>query len=143
MATVPTMKQILAWSFLGWVLVVPCAIANGALRQEVLIPWWGMRVAQPISGVLLLAIITLIVAWMVRRIGPQTWRVFFLVGLGWMVATFAFETTMGVVTGQTLDQMCAAYRFEDNNFWPLVLLWIAVAPLLMARWRGLVVRAST
>lgn len=132
------MRRIVGWSLLGWLLVVPCAVANGALRQGLLIPWWGTAIAQPVSGLLLIAIIAAIVAWMVERIGPQPARVFVVVGCGWLVATFLFELGLGLAAGRPPAELLAAYRFADHDLWPLVMLWVAVAPWLIARWRGLV-----
>lgn len=133
----PPMGHLLFWSVAGWIAVVPCAIANGALRELVLRPRLGVRVAQPISGVLGSIIIGVIVFVMVGQIGPRPAMTFLLIGGGWVVATLAFEFSMGFASRKSWHEMLAQYRFADNNLWTLVVLWIAVAPWLLARWRGL------
>ena len=39
--------------FAIWVLFIPLAILNGAVREKVLIPLLGMQFALPLSGILL------------------------------------------------------------------------------------------
>jgi hypothetical protein len=130
------MGAVILWSALGWVAVIPCAIANGALREFVLAPRLGMRTAQPVSGLLLALAIAAIVAVMVGRIGPRPTATFVGIGLAWLAATVGFEFAIGLAAGKDWPAMLAPYRFADNNLWPLVLVWIALAPWLIARWRG-------
>lgn len=133
-----SMAGLLFWAVAGWIAVVPCAIANGALRELVLIPRFGVRTAQPISGVLGSIIIGVIIFVMVGQIGPRPTATFLLIGGGWMIATLIFEFSMGFASRKSWDEMLAQYRFADNNLWTLVVLWIALAPWLLAQWRGLI-----
>lgn len=133
-----SMGRLLLWSVLGWIAVIPCAIANGAVREFVLAPRWGMAVAQPLSGVLLALAIAAVVTLMVGRIGPRPRAAWLAVGAGWLLATLAFEFAMGLAAGRSWEHMLAPYRFHQGDLWVLVLAWIVVAPWLLARWRGLV-----
>lgn len=136
MSTIRHMR-VLIWSSVGWAAIVPLAIANGALRQAVLAPRLGIRTAQPISGILLMLAIA-VVAWLlVGRLGPQRHRTWVVIGAGWLLATLAFEFGMGLVAGRSWPELLAPYRFVDNNIWPVVLLWVVVAPMTIARARGL------
>lgn len=136
MSTIRHMR-VLIWSIVGWVAIVPLAIANGALRQAVLAPRLGISTAQPISGILLMLAIAAVAWLLVGRLGPQRHRTWGIIGAGWLLATLAFEFGMGLVAGRSWPEMLAPYRFVDHNIWPVVLLWVVVAPMTIARARGL------
>lgn len=127
--------RILGWAVAGWMSIVPLAIANGALRQALLIPHWGVRVAQPVSGILLILAIASVAWLLVGRLGTQRPGTWIAIGSGWLIATLAFELGVGFATGRAWNEMMGAYRFVDNNLWPLVLVWIVCAPMAMARLR--------
>jgi hypothetical protein len=126
---------MLGWAVAGWIAIMPLAIANGVLRQAVLIPRVGVRTAQPISGVLLMIAIAGVTWVMVGRIGLQRLPVWAVIGGGWLLATLAFEFGMGLSAGRSWDEMLAPYRFVDNNLWPIVLLWVVCAPGVVALMR--------
>jgi len=132
--------QVLLWSIVYWIAIVPLAIANGAFRQAVLVPRLGIGVAQPISGILLMGAIAAITWLLVGRLGSQPTARWIAIGAGWFLATVAFEFGMGLVAGRSWSEMLAQYRFVDNNIWPVVLLWVAVAPVAIAQVRSLIVR---
>jgi hypothetical protein len=118
-----------------WLLILVCAVANGALREAVLVPWLGRPAALVISGLLLsacvLAAALLLVAWMPRLQERQHAGI----GIGWLAATLAFEFGFGRAQGKPWAELVDAYRFKDGNLWPVVLLVVLVAPWLAGRWR--------
>ena len=119
-----------------WLAILCAAIANGAFREVVLIPHLGRTSGLQLSGGLLaalvLAITYLSLPWLgVRRIGPLLG-----VGRGWLVLTLVFEFAFGRLQGKSWSALLEAYTFKDGNLWPLVLLVVAAAPWLAARWRG-------
>lgn len=116
---------------LVWAAIIPCAIANGILRDAVLARVLAAAAARALSGVLLsAAILALTLAtyrWLGSPRGPAA------VGLGavWLALTVAFEFAFGrLVAGRSWDELFRAYRFEGGDLWPVVLLVVAVAPLL-------------
>ena len=123
-------------ALLVWVLLLLLAIANGVLREAVLIPRLGTVAGQAFSGVLLsvlvLAVAYLALPWLRARGAGQLWGV----GLGWLALTLVFEFSFGLLRGRTLAELLAAYRFEGGNLWPVVLAVTALAPWLAARLRG-------
>ena len=127
--------RVLIVSIVAWLAIVPLAIANGALRQSVLAPRLGMSTAQPISGILLMLAIAAVTWLLVGRLGAQSHRTWLIIGAGWVLATLAFEFGMGLVAGRSWPEMLAPYRFVDNDLWPVVLVWVAVAPLTIAALR--------
>ncbi|WP_295646236.1 hypothetical protein [uncultured Methylibium sp.] len=119
-----------------WLLILVCAVANGALRETLLVPWLGRPAALVLSGLLLsacvLAAARLLVAWL----PPLPARHLAGIGLGWLAATLAFEFGFGrVVQGKAWVELVEAHRFHDGNLWPVVLLVVLVAPWWAARWR--------
>ncbi|MBE2291386.1 MAG: hypothetical protein J0L89_02680 [Xanthomonadales bacterium] len=119
-----------------WTLILLLAIANGLLREAVLIPRIGAFAGTALSGLLLAALILAVaylgLPWMpVRRAGGLLW-----IGLGWLLLTLAFEFSFGLLRGQALVEILEAYTFKGGNLWPLVLAVTAAAPWLAARRRG-------
>jgi hypothetical protein len=124
-----------------WLLILVCAVLNGALREGWLVPHLGSVAAFVTSGLILsmciLAAALLLVTWMGA---PGAGR-YGLVGLLWLGLTLAFEFGFGLFVQQrTWQQLLGAYTFEGGNLWPLVLAVTFFAPLLAARLRGLLVR---
>jgi hypothetical protein len=128
--------RVAMWSALCWMAIVPLAIVNGGIREFFLAPRLGIRVAQPISGLLLIGCIVLVAWVLVRSIQPRTWTTFLVIGLAWGAATFAFELAIMVLQGQGWERIRGQYSFADNNLWPVVMLWVIAAPLAMARLRA-------
>lgn len=127
--------QMAVKAFGLWFVILVLAVANGALREAVLIPRLGSASGLVVSGVLLSALILVVaylgVPWLHAR-----GRGLLIVGLGWLAATLVFEFSFGLLRGKPLDEIMAAYAFRDGNLWPLVLLIIAVAPWLAGKLRG-------
>lgn len=119
-----------------WLLILVLAIANGGLREWLLLPHLGTPLALWISGVLLcLGIVALTYAFL-PRLHVRTRRGLWQLGLLWLLLTLAFEFGFGrLVQGHSWPELLAAYTFEDGNLWPLVLLVTLVAPRLVARMR--------
>lgn len=125
-------SPVVLWPALAWLTIIPLAVANGALRQFVLAPRFGIRTAQPISGVLLMVAIAAVAWLLVGRLGSRHMQVWIAIGAAWFVATVAFEFGMGATSGKSWAEMLASYRFTDNNIWPIVLVWVAWAPAVLA-----------
>lgn len=120
------------WPALAWLAIIPLAVANGAVRQFLLAPHLGMRTAQPISGALLMLAIAAVAWLMVGRLGSQRMQSWIAIGSIWLAATVAFEFGMGAMSGKSWAEMLAPYRYADNNIWPIVLVWVACAPAVIA-----------
>ena len=120
-----------------WLGILVLAIANGALREFVLVPGLGSRVALPLSGLLLSASIIVVayvsLPWLRVRRSAELW----LVGLFWLVLTVVFEFAFGVLQGKPLPVLLEAYTFRGGNIWPVVLAITGLAPYIAAKLRGL------
>ena len=121
-----------------WLAILALAIANGLLREKILIPSLGSTTGLVSSGILLSAGV-LLVAWAgAPWYGSLTSRQWMLVGAFWLGLTLMFEFGFGrLVQHKTWGEMLEAYTFKDGNIWPLVLLVTLVAPWLVAKIKGL------
>ncbi|MDR5892803.1 hypothetical protein QC820_08220 [Halomonas mongoliensis] len=125
-------------SLMIWCGILVLAMANGVLREAVLVPLLGAPAALVLSGVLLSTLIIgvayLSLPWLqIRRTG-QLW----LVGAGWLALTLVFEFSFGLWQGKSWPELLDAYTFEGGNLWLVVLAVTALAPRLAARLRGMV-----
>lgn len=119
-----------------WCAILLLAIANGGLREAVLIPLLGEVAALLLSGILLAGLIVAVATLTLPWLGADTQAARVAIGLGWLVLTIVFEFGFGLMRGQGWAELLAAYRFEPRgNIWPLVLLATALAPWLAGKLR--------
>jgi hypothetical protein len=134
-APLPRVRPLLgARAFALWIAILVCAVANGVLREAVLVPWLGARLALPLSGVLLsLAVVA--VAWLgAGWLGASTTSRALGVGALWLVLTLVFEFAFGrLVQQRSWRELFEAYTFDGGNLWPAVLLVVFLAPWLAVR----------
>ena len=119
-----------------WVAIIPMAIANGIFRDAVLVRSLGRKMARTVSGLSLSAVI---LAWTILTITwvPLPSLVQYAgVGLLWLTLTVAFEFFFGrVVAKKSWQELLRAYRFENGDIWPLVLMAVTVSPVAAAALR--------
>lgn len=139
----PGIAALAGKSLAIWLLILLLAIANGALREGMLLKALPRAPAFTLSGLILMACILLATALTIRWLGAQPAARFVAVGLFWLFLTLGFEFGFGLaVRHQDLATLLDAYRFQQGNIWPLVLVVVAVAPVLVARMLGLIARAG-
>ena len=120
-----------------WLGILLLAIANGVLREAVLVPAFGQRVGLMLSGILLSGLIFLTAYLMLPWMGRARVASYLAIGMGWLCLTLVFEFSFGrIVQGVPWSKLLQAYRFKDGNLWPVVLLLTAAAPYAAAKWRG-------
>jgi hypothetical protein len=128
--------MLLLKSFGIWLLILPCAIANGAFREAVLVPVFGNPAASIASGLLLSACILAIALLLVPRLGDLGRLRPAVLGLFWLGLTVAFEFGFGrLVMHRAWEELFEAYTFNNGDIWPLVLLTTFIAPVFAARLR--------
>ena len=120
-----------------WFCILVLAIANGTLREAVLIPALGNALGLIMSGVLLSALILAVAYFSLPWFGPAPVARYIALGLSWLSLTLVFEFTFGrFIQGKPWSELLEAYTFKDGNIWPVVLLAVAAAPYVAARIRG-------
>ena len=121
-----------------WSALIPLAIANGLLRDWLLVRWLGASAARAVSGVLLCGLIGAWTWLTIPWLAPRDGRTCTVVGLGWLALTIGFEFGFGrLVAHRTWDELLRPYRFAGGDLWPVVLVVVTLAPWLAARARGL------
>ncbi|MGM0449615.1 MAG: hypothetical protein ACQERE_02220 [Pseudomonadota bacterium] len=119
-----------------WFVILLLAIANGGMRESVLMPLLGTPIAFILSGLLLSALIVGVtystLPWLHLGSATQFW----LLGCGWLALTLVFEFSFGLWQGKSWPVMLEAYTFRDGNLWPVVLATTLAAPYLAAKLRG-------
>jgi hypothetical protein len=120
-----------------WVAILVCAILNGALREQVLIPSLGHFTGAVASGFILSAVILVVALVAVPWYGSLRAKQWWLLGLLWLVLTMVFEFSFGrLVQHNTWRELIEAYTFKNGNIWPVVLVATLIAPRVSARMRG-------
>ncbi len=120
-----------------WFLILPCAIANGGLREMALRPILGTTAAYLTSGVLLALIILGIALGSLRWLDIRDRTTALGTGSQWLLLTLGFEFGFGhFVQGRPWAELWEAYTFKGGNLWPLILLLTWFAPLIALHARG-------
>lgn len=120
-------------SFLSWLLILGLAVANGGLREAVLIPALGPSAGLILSGILLSCVIALVAYVLVRTTDRLTIPQGLRLGFFWLSLTLIFELGFGrLVQHKSWSELGDAYTFEGGNLWPVVLLVTLLAPAVAA-----------
>ena len=129
--------MLLLKSLLAWLAILVLAVANGALREAVLIPSFGKIGGFVLSGVLL-SVAILLAAYLLVRATPNVGvSQSALVGVLWLGLTLAFEFAFGLyVQNKPLSELLSAYTFQEGNIWPVVLLVTLLAPSIAVRFHA-------
>lgn len=120
-----------------WFAILALAMANGTLREKMLVPALGPFAALVTSGIILsgcIFLVAVLAAPWYGRLGSAQWLG---VGALWLAMTLAFEFGFGrLVQHKGWTELFQAYTFKGGNMWPVVLLVVLLAPWLAAKLRG-------
>ncbi len=122
-------------ALLLWLFILVLAIANGALREQLLIPRLGSVTGLIVSGCLLSCLIILVAFIGVPWLGMLKNFEYLFIGLSWLLLTLTFEVGFGLALHKSWSELLQAYTFKGGNIWPVVLTVIALAPWLAAKLR--------
>lgn len=128
--------EIAVKAFAVWLGILVLAVANGLLREVVLIPALGKSPGLILSGVLLSGLILVVAYLALPWFGRVAVASCAAIGFGWLVLTLAFEFSFGRLQGKSWTTLLEAYTFSGGNMWPVVLLITAAAPSIAGRLRG-------
>ena len=127
------MKNTVKKSILIWLSIIPLGILNGGFREVFLTPRLGESCAQPISGIILIALIFIVSFIFIPRIGKGLPQTYWKIGVLWVALTIIFETIFGLAIGSTFTELLKAYNVTTGNLWLLVILYIGISPWLVAK----------
>ena len=126
-------------AILLWFGLMVLAILNGTVRVKWIIPFTGLTTGLAISTLMLCALI-LLATWLgLPWLGPLTNTQAWGIGLLWLAMTVAFEFGAGhFLFKKPWAELLVDYDITKGRIWALVLATTLLAPLLMAKLRGLV-----
>jgi len=123
-------------SFLVWLLFIPLAIANGALRDILLTPALGDTLGRAVSSLSLSILILSLTVLLVKRLGVNTRAGYLTVGAFWLVLTVLFEVSFFVlIMGHPMDELLGDFDIFRGRLWLIVLTTTFFAPLLASKMR--------
>jgi hypothetical protein len=122
-----------------WILLAFIAIINGAVRDKLVAPLIGERLALPLSGVLLSLFIFLVTLIFVPFLRISSAYSFWLVGIVWVLMTLAFEFILGhYMMGEPWEKIVEVFYIHRGNLYLLALVAAALSPWLTAKLRGII-----
>ena len=118
----------------AWVGGAVLAVANGTVRELVLLPRMHESTAHQLSTASLLALLGGYF-WVLHRRWPiRTVTTAGRIGATWVLLTVTFEFGLGhYVEGKSWSALTADYDVTDGRIWVFVLLWTAVGPAVIRR----------
>lgn len=122
-----------------WTLFVVVAILNAAIREYLLAPMIGHKLALPFSGIMLSIFIFLITIRMLSFLKISNSLELWLVGIFWVMLTLAFELLFGhYVIGESWGKLFEVFNILEGNLFLLVLFVTASSPYVAAKIRTLI-----
>ncbi|KAA3653259.1 MAG: hypothetical protein DWQ11_08965 [Proteobacteria bacterium] len=117
--------------------MVVIAIINGSAREAWLVAPLGEAAAHQVSTLSAIVLFGGYIGWVMPRLRPASLRQAAGIGGLWLVMTLAFEFLFGhFVAGHTWAALLANYDLSAGRLWPLIPLWVALAPPLVHRLRA-------
>jgi hypothetical protein len=126
-------------SILIWISIIPLAILNGGLRDKIIAPVLGNKIALPLSGVILCVAIFFVTLIFLPKLKRGTMREYVLMGIVWLLLTNLFDLLMIAVEGRALTEYFAMFDVSTGNLWGLVVLTVLLAPVSVAKIKKLIV----
>jgi hypothetical protein len=119
-------------AILSWLVLLAVAFLNGTVRQlaypSTLGDFAARQVAAGVGAVALgIAMWLLLRRWPIQR-PPQAWAT----GAIWAALTVAFEVALVRGGGRPWDDVVAQYALWEGSLWPLLVLWVLVAPAALS-----------
>jgi len=118
-------------AMVAWLALMVIAIANGALREYLLVPRLGPKLGH-VASTLLLCVFIFIVAWLLTpwigaRQSADSWKV----GALWLALTLGFEFLGGYyIFLNSWERLLADYNILQGRIWVLVPIVTLFAPRL-------------
>ncbi|MCD4811491.1 hypothetical protein K8R14_02695 [bacterium] len=121
-----------------WLLIVVAAILNGVFREKVIVPVVSADLVLPLSGVLLSILVFLITLISITIIGSSEQKIYFIVGLFWVILTLSFEFLLGhFVVGKPWKEIIQVLNIWKGDLFIVVLFVTAISPWIAAKVRGI------
>ena len=113
-----------------WLGLMVLAIANGGIREALMVPRFGPQASHVISTFLLAAAVMAAAYITLPWIAPISRRDSIRIGVLWLALTLAFEFLAGhFLFGRPWQTLFADYDLRAGRVWPLIPLVILIAPV--------------
>lgn len=125
-------KITLIKAFITWLIFIPVAMLNGAVRQILLLPRLGDTKSRQVSTIILssayILLSYLLIGEHLSRIGNGQ---LLITGLIWLFLTLAFEFGLGLATGKSWGYMLKDYKITKGRIWPFFLFIVLISPYII------------
>ena len=125
-------------SILIWALIIPLAILNGGLRDELIAPLIGIEYARPLSGLTLCLLAFAVSLLFIPKLGKGSRKDYLFIGLVWILLTVIFETVMILALGNSCGEVIKAYDITTGDLWLMVVLFTGIVPYLSAKTKHII-----
>ena len=118
----------------AWFTMLGVAMVNGGLRDMMYGKQLPALLANQLSCLVGIILLGVVMYLYVRHWSLSSARQAIYIGLFWMALTVAFEFLFfHYVGGRSWTVLLESYDMASGQLWPLVLLWVLVAPYLFYR----------
>lgn len=114
-----------------WILIIPLAILNGGLRENVLNKLGN--IALPLSGIILSICVFAVAFLLIPKIKNCKTGDYLVFGLIWFALTNIFDLSMYLSEGGGFTDLLNSYNFLSGNLWILVVVTTLVSPIVVAK----------
>lgn len=114
-----------------WFLIIPLAIINGGLRENVLVKLGD--IALPLSGIILSVCIFIVAYLLIPRIKNCELKDYIIFGVIWFILTNLFDLFMYISEGGGIKDLLGSYNFLTGNLWILVVITTFISPIVVSK----------
>lgn len=114
-----------------WFLMIPLAIINGGLRENVLIKLGN--IALPLSGIILSICIFVVAYLLIPKIKNCKKTDYIIFGIIWFILINLFDLFMYISEGGGIKELLNSYNFLNGNLWILVVITTLVSPIVVLK----------
>ena len=69
----------------------------------------------------------------IPRLGRGSGKTYIVMGIIWLVSTVLFEFLLGLLNGESPENMLGSYNLRTGNTWLIVVLFTGFVPWLAAK----------
>ena len=123
------------WKILAvWLVMLLVSAANGTVRDLTYGKHLGELTAHQLSTAASVLLLGAVMRRFARLCPPASAREAASIGLLWLALTLAFEFLFfHYAGGHSWSELLGNYNMLKGRIWPLVLIWIAIAPYVFFR----------
>jgi len=128
-------KELFTKSLAIWVLFIPIAILNGAVRNFLYKPFTGELLAHQLSSFAASIFFILLAYFLLRqKVKDLSRNMLFNIGFLWVLLTVLFEFGFGhFIMGNSWGHLLADYNLLNGRIWLLFLLTEFLSPFIIKR----------